>query len=176
VASQRREHRVALEILYAVDIGNRPIEEALAQARQGIGVFSRGDSAASEDPYEPVYPAVDQRADAPRATDWQLVEMLVRGTLTRKEELETQIAPLLHRWTVERLAGVERLILDMAAWELLHRPEADTLEVINHAIELTRRLSSERNTTFVNAVLDALAKRGPAEHAQTAGPGPGENR
>jgi len=162
MALERREHRIALEVLYAASVGKAPLDEALRQARDGIGVFSRGDAAAQEDKYEPVLPAMEQRADAPRATDWTLVETLVRGTLERRSELEAQIEPMLERWTIERLSSVDRLLLDLAGWELRYRPEADTLDVINHAVELARRLSTERSPEFVNGVLDALAKKPPA--------------
>ena len=162
MALERREHRVAVEILYAVEIGHRPLDDAIAQARHGVGVFARGDEAMADDPYEPVYPAIDKRSDAPRATDWNLVEMLVRGTLERQAVLEAQLEPLLERWTLDRLAGVDRLILYLAAWELRYRPEAETTQVINHAIELARRLSTEKSASFVNAILDALAKSRPS--------------
>jgi transcription antitermination factor NusB len=158
MAVERREHRVALEILYAVDIGSMPLEDVLAQARDEVGVFGRGDVAAEEDPYEPEYPAIERRADAPRATDWPLVERIVRGTLSAKSELESALAPLLRRWTVQRLPGVDRLLLDMCAWELRNRPEAETTAVINHAVELARRMSTDASPAFVNGVLDAFAK------------------
>jgi transcription antitermination protein NusB len=158
MAAQRREHRVVLEILYAVDVGHRPIEEAIEQAKRGIGVFARGDEAVEEDPYEPVYPAMDRRSDAPKATDWPAVEAMVRGTLEHMPEIEAQVAPLLKRWTVDRLAGVDRLIIDMAAWELRFNPQAEATAAINHAVELAKRLSTEKSAGFVNAVLDALAK------------------
>lgn len=161
MARERREHRIALEILYAVDIGKVPRDEALRQARDAAGVFARGDAAIAEDPYEPLYPTVDARRDAPRATDWTLVELIVNGTLDHQKELEEQIAPLLHRWTVERLSGIDRLILTMAAWELRYRPEAQALAIINHAVELAGRFSTERSREFVNGVLDTLAKTPP---------------
>jgi len=161
MAAERREHRIAVEILYAVEIGRRPLEEAMAQARSGVGVFARSDDAMVEDPYEPVYPAMDKRTDAPRDTEWALVETLVRGTLERQAVIEAQLAPLLEKWTLERLAGVDRLILYVAAWELRYRDEADTLAVINHAVELARRLSTADSASFVNAVLDTLAKTRP---------------
>ncbi|HLW36819.1 MAG TPA: transcription antitermination factor NusB [Candidatus Eremiobacteraceae bacterium] len=158
MAAERREHRVALEILYAVDIGKTPLEDALRQARENVGVFNRGDEAISEDPYEPLYPAVDRRSDAPRATDWGLVEELARGTLAHQAEVQAEITPLLRRWSLQRLSGIDRLILEMSAYELRFRPQADTLAVINHAVELARRLSTAQSGQFVNAVLDALAK------------------
>ncbi len=158
MAAERREHRVALEILYAVDIGNMKLEDVLAQARDEVGVFGRGDAAALEDPYEPEYPAVERRADAPRITDWPLVERLVRGTLASKSDLERDLAPHLRRWTMNRLPGVDRLVLVLCAWELRNRPEADATMVINHAVELVRRMSSDASVAYVNAVLDAFAK------------------
>lgn len=162
MALERREHRIALEVLYAVDVGKASVDDALKQAREGVGVFGRGDEAALEDPYEPVLPAIDRRADAPRGTDWALVDALVRGTMAHRAELEAQISPLLDRWTIERLSGIDRLILDLAAWELRYRPETQTTAVINHAVELARRLSTARSGEFVNAVLDTLAKTPPA--------------
>ena len=163
MALERREHRIALEILYAIDIGKVPRDEALRQARDGTGVFARGDEAIAEDPYEPVYPATDSRADAPRATDWDLVESIVNGTLEEQRELETQIAPLLRHWTLDRLSGIDRLVLMMAAWELQHRPSVESAAIINHAVELARRFSTEHSGKFVNAVLDALDKASPLE-------------
>jgi transcription antitermination factor NusB len=159
MAAERREHRLALEILYVVEIGKASLQEALQQARAQVGVFSRGDRARTEDPYEPEYPAVDRRANTPKSTDWSLVETIVGGTLAHRDELRGEIAALLQRWKLERLAGIDRIILEMGAWELRYRSDAPTAEVINHAVELARRLSTAQSASFVNALLDAFAKR-----------------
>jgi transcription antitermination factor NusB len=159
MAAERREHRLAVEILYAVDVGKAKLEDALQQAREQVGVFSRGDLARIEDPYEPEYPAVDRRADAPRSTDWVLVERIVRGTLDQRAALEPEIAALLQHWKFERLADIDRIILELGAWELRFRPDVAPRDVINHAVELARRLSTAQSASFVNGLLDAFAKR-----------------
>jgi transcription termination factor NusB len=46
----------------------------------------------------------------------------------------------------------------MGAWELRYRPSVQISAVINHCVELARRLSTEKSAEFVNAVLDALSK------------------
>jgi transcription antitermination factor NusB len=168
MAAERREHRLALEILYAVDIGKAAPDDALRQARDEVGVFGRGDAARVEDPYEATYPAVERRADAPRSTNWDLVESMVRGTREHQAELQADIAPLLRRWKLERLSGIDRLILEMGAWELRYRPSVDTRAVINHAVELAERLSTARSGDFVNAILDAFTKT-PVRSAPTQG-------
>ncbi|HXW51728.1 MAG TPA: transcription antitermination factor NusB [Candidatus Acidoferrales bacterium] len=158
MAAERREHRLALEILYAVEVGKTTLDDALRQAREQVGVFSRGDQARLEDPYEPEYPAVERRSDAPKATDWTLVEQIVRGTLAHREELAGELAALLQHWTFDRLAGIDRIVLEMGAWELRYRHSVATTDVINHAVELARRLSTAQSASFVNALLDAFAK------------------
>lgn len=158
MAAERREHRLALEILYLMEVGKATIEDAFRQARDQVGVFSRGDQARLDDPYEAEYPAVDRRADAPRSTDWSLVECIVRGVLEHRAELQADISALLERWKIERLAGIDRIVLEMGAWELRYRPAAEATGVINHAVELARRLSTAQSAGFVNALLDAFAK------------------
>jgi transcription termination factor NusB len=56
----------------------------------------------------------------------------------------------------------------MSAWELRHRPGISTTAIINHAVELAHRLSTEKSGEFVNAILDALAKT-PAPPATVTG-------
>jgi len=158
MAAERREHRLALEILYVIAVGKATLDEALRQAHDQVGVFSRGDQARLDDPYEAEYPAVDRRADAPRVTDWNLLERIVRGTLDHRAELQADLSALLVRWKLERLADIDRIILEMGAWELRYRPDADATDVINHAVELARRLSTGQSAGFVNAILDAFAK------------------
>ena len=52
---------------------------------------------------------------------------------------------------------IDRLILRMAVWEL-RQPEAARAVVLNEAIELARRFSSEDAVKFVNGVLDAVSR------------------
>ena len=82
----------------------------------------------------------------------------MRGTLASKAQLELELTPHLRNWKIARLPGVDRLVLDLCAWELRNRLEVEATTVINHAVELVRRMSSEESVAYVNAVLDAFAK------------------
>lgn len=72
------------------------------------------------------------------------------------------IDPLLRRhaehWKLERMAAVDRNVLRLALYELLHHPETPPVVVINEALELARRFSTPDSVEFVNGVLDAARK------------------
>ena len=88
--------------------------------------------------------------------DQAYFETLVGEVVSRKEELDAAIAPLLKRVDAS-LDQMERVILRLGANELLHHPEMPYRVVLDEAIELSHRFGAEQAHTFVNGVLDRLA-------------------
>jgi N utilization substance protein B len=89
------------------------------------------------------------------------VRDLVLGTIENSAESDGLIAPLLEGWTLDRLPTIDRIILRMSAFELNHRRETDAAVVINEAVELAKKFSTEDSGRYVNGVLArALARRG----------------
>jgi N utilization substance protein B len=83
---------------------------------------------------------------------------IVMGTVKEVAELDALIGRHLRHWRLERLAVIDRSILRMAAWELRHELETPTGVVINEALELARRFSTEDSVAFINGVLDSIRK------------------
>lgn len=90
------------------------------------------------------------------------VKDLVLGTLEHALESDSAIAPLLQGWTIERLPTIDRLLLRMARFELDYRPQTPRPVVINEAVELAKRFSTEDSGRFVNGVLSAMRANGHA--------------
>jgi N utilization substance protein B len=82
---------------------------------------------------------------------------LLRGVLTRLDELDGLLSPLLER-PIDQVDPVERAILRVGAFELAHRPEVPYRVVINEGIELAKRFGAEQGHRFINSVLDRLAR------------------
>ncbi|MBI1732487.1 MAG: transcription antitermination factor NusB [Gammaproteobacteria bacterium] len=82
---------------------------------------------------------------------------LLRGVSQRRETLAERLAPHLSR-PFDRLDPVERAVLLLAVYELLHRPELPWRVVVNEAIELAKMFGAEQSHRFVNGVLDAAAR------------------
>lgn len=88
--------------------------------------------------------------------DADYFKALLEGSIAAAPELEKVITPHLDR-EFSRLSPVERGILLMAAYELMHRPEVPYRAVINEAVELAKSYGGTDGYKFVNGVLDKLA-------------------
>ena len=69
------------------------------------------------------------------------------------------IAEAAEHWRLERLNVLDRLILRLAIYELLHEPDTPAKVVINEALELARTFSGDDAVRFVNGVLDAVRRK-----------------
>jgi N utilization substance protein B len=94
--------------------------------------------------------------------DLDYFNALTRGVEEQCKALDDSLTPLLDR-TVAQVDPIERAILRLAAFELLHRPDVPYRVSLNEAIELAKRFGSEQGHTYVNGVLDQAAKTWRAE-------------
>ena len=97
--------------------------------------------------------------------DLEYFEDLVRGVDANLASLDGKLAAYLDR-EIAHVDPIERAVLRIAAYELLHRPDVPYRVVINEAIETTKRFGSEHGHTYVNGVLDHAAAQWRATEAQ----------
>jgi N utilization substance protein B len=91
-----------------------------------------------------------------KQADTGFLEAELRGTIDESEGLRVQLEPLADRkW--DEVSPVERAILLIGAWELMHNPEIPYKVTINEAIELGKRFGGTDGHKYVNGVLDRLA-------------------
>lgn len=88
----------------------------------------------------------------------EFVTRLVEGTAQRMAGLDELIRKHATNWTLERMAIVDRNILRLAAYELLHETETPPKVVINEAVDLAKRFGAADSGKFVNGVLDSIHK------------------
>ena len=96
-----------------------------------------------------------------------MAERLARGAQRDVARIDESIARASTNWRFERIAGVDRNILRIATYELMHEPQTPASVVIDEAVEMAKRFSEADAPAFVNGVLDAV-KRGvrPDERAR----------
>jgi N utilization substance protein B len=91
---------------------------------------------------------------------------LFNGAVNDIERLDTLIREHAQNWRLERMAAVDRGILRVAVYELLHYPETPPHVVINEALEIARRFSGDGSVEFVNGILDSILKTLPARETK----------
>jgi N utilization substance protein B len=89
----------------------------------------------------------------------EFTESLVRGTIEVVEELDPMIAEQASNWRLDRMGMVDRNILRLGLYELLHEPETPDAVAIDEAIELAKRFSGDDAGQFINGVLDGIRRR-----------------
>jgi len=129
MSSRRVAREQALQVLYSVIIGDREPREAVSEI---VGEEADG----------------EQRA---------FVEELALGTLEYAQQADRIVSPLLEGWAIERLPTIDRLLLEMATFELRCRPQTPKAVAISEAVALAKRFSTEDSGRFVNGVLSAVA-------------------
>jgi N utilization substance protein B len=88
----------------------------------------------------------------------EMAERLARGAAGERDRLDAVIGPALHHWRLDRVGAVERNVLRLGVYELIMERDTPTSVVIDEAVELAKRFGEADSGSFVNGVLDAIAK------------------
>jgi N utilization substance protein B len=86
-------------------------------------------------------------------------QRLVRGVLAHREDLDRRIGEQSRGWPLQRMANVDRNLLRLGAFELLHEPAVPAAVVIDEAVELARIYSTAESPRFVHGILGELARQ-----------------
>ena len=88
----------------------------------------------------------------------QLAEQWTQGAWEMVRACDDIISQAAVRWKLSRLSHVDRGILRLSVYQLKYCPDVPCKVVINEAIELAKKFSTEQSPRFVNGVLDAVLK------------------
>jgi len=83
---------------------------------------------------------------------------LADGAAAHKPELDELIGRYAHGWSLDRIAPLERNILRVALYELLHRPDVPAEVAIDEAVEAAKELCGADAPGFVNGILGAVER------------------
>lgn len=89
-------------------------------------------------------------------------QALVDGVMANRSQIDDLIARVAENWRIDRMAAIDRNILRLGAFEMLHCSEVPTKVAINEALELAKRYSTAQSSRFVNGILDRLQDAKPA--------------
>lgn len=127
----RRQARIlALQVLYEIDVARHDPEDVLARYLENVSIA------------QPVR---------------RYLERLVRGVLAHRDDIDQRIAAAAPAFPVTQLPPVDRNILRIAIYELLHEADVPLKAAINEAVELAKQYGGENSSRFVNGVLGTIA-------------------
>jgi transcription antitermination protein NusB len=132
MGKRRRARELVLQALYEAEFSDQPAVEIVAAQ-------------------------IGRRAPSPEGAD--RARDLFMKTMERRDEIDGLLRSSLENWELERVSLVDRNILRFALAEVLYFPDVPSSVIIDEAIEIANRYSSEDAGRFVNGVLDRLVKK-----------------
>ena len=152
---KRREARErAVQFLFQHDL-NPPedLEAALAQ------FWGSQQAAAIAEDKGPANWGVHTELPPPTAEEAAgrlFAEPLIRGALEHRNEADAVITKHAKNWELHRIAAVDRNILRLAIYEMLHRDDIPPVVSINEAVDIAKKFSTQDSGKFVNGILDKV--------------------
>jgi len=131
MGKRRRARELVLQALYESEFSDRPALQVVEQQIERRGSSEEG---------------------ADRARD------LFLKTVEKREEIDRIIRSFLENWDFDRLSLIDRNILRFALAEVLYFPDVPANVIIDEAIEIAHRYSSEEAGRFVNGLVDRFVK------------------
>lgn len=135
--ARHRAREAAVQMLYQWEVGRTSMSEVAST------FWLHDDSATA-------LLSEDQRAFAGKLAD---------GVVADVANIDPLITEAAEHWRIERMNAIDRLILRLAVYELLHERETPAPVIINEALELARTFSDPDAVRFVNGILDAIRRR-----------------
>ena len=104
----------------------------------------------------------EQREVPPPTTDEATVQLfsepLIRGVIEHREKIDAEIQKHAKNWSLQRMAAVDRNVLRLAVFEMLHREDIPPIVSINEAVDIAKKFSTHDSGKFVNGILDQVRK------------------
>lgn len=91
--------------------------------------------------------------------DRAFIRELVAGINTRQQELDEIIQPIAPEWPLDQIARMDRIVLRIGTYELLHNHDVPPKVVINEAVELAKAFGGDNSSKFVNGVLGTVLRQ-----------------
>ena len=91
--------------------------------------------------------------------DRAFIETLVKGVDSKQAELDAVLQPVAPEWPIDQIARMDRIVLRIGSYELLHGKDVPPKVVINEAVELAKAFGGDNSSKFVNGVLGTVLRQ-----------------
>ena len=83
---------------------------------------------------------------------------MVYGVINKRAEIDEKIAPFLNKWKIDRIPLADRIVLEIAAYEILFMEDVPVSVSINEAVKLSKKYGTDNSSAYINGVLSSFEK------------------
>ncbi len=152
MGKRRMAREMAVQMLYQRDLGDSEVP-ALVRSFDVPDFLAQASDGDDQAPAPAIGPRLPEAREA-----FEYARRLVEGTVAHLEEIDGLLRAQADNWRLERMPAVDRNVLRLAVYELMHELDVPKLVVLDEAVELAKRFGSEQSGRFVNGLLDGLLR------------------
>jgi len=134
LSARTKARKRALDALYAAELTGRAAQVLLAETLASV---------------------VDRQN---QEAIFDYAEALVSGFEANRASIDAQLVALSDGWSLERMPAIDRNLLRLGAWEIIHNPDVPNEVAISEAVALASEYSTDDSPKFINGVLARLGK------------------
>lgn len=139
MASKHRQRHLgrelALQWLFEIEVGHQPVDAVIAHVPQDV-----------------------EELEAIEEEGVGFAQQLVRGVLANREGIDEVIVKYAKGWPIDRMAAIERNVLRISLYEIMHAPDVPDSVSIDEAVEIAKHYASDESGKFVNGILGAYLR------------------
>lgn len=150
-----RSRERALKVLFQADVRRIAPSDMLSQVLRSDAASALLDDEDDAVDEESIGARVEEARERGRHPIDGYARALVAGVSEHQAEIDELIEGYAERWTLDRMPTVDRNVLRLAAYELLHEDTPPAV-VIDEALTFARELSTDRSGGFINGVLESI--------------------
>ena len=156
MGKRRRAREMAMQMLYQHELGG----SSLAQIFSSFDLegYLRETEAAPEAAAAGTETPADPESKKRAEKSFRYARRLVQGTMDHCTAIDELIRRHAENWRLERMPTIDRNILRLAIYEMLHETSVPKVVIVDEAIELAKRFGSENSGRFVNGLLDGVLR------------------
>ncbi|MFC6355443.1 transcription antitermination factor NusB [Luethyella okanaganae] len=134
MSARTKARKRALDVLYSADVRRITIAESLAaEAERAVN-------------------------EPQRESSWLYAREIVDGVVDHQTEIDELIETYAQGWTLHRMPAVDRALLRIGIWEILHNDEVPDGVAISEAVEAATVLSTDDSAGFINGLLAKISQ------------------
>lgn len=133
MSSRIKSREIAVELTFQMMINKDSVEETIANFKENFD-------------------------DNMNEGDFKYIEAVLNGIQENVEEIDECIKSSLTNWTIDRISKVNHAILRVAIYEMKYLDDVPGKVAINEAVEIAKKYSDEKSSSFINGVLDKVIK------------------
>ena len=135
-----------MQMLYQFELGGSPLEQ----------IFDSFDAQGYPEDAGKALPNPGPGGAEEAAKAFTYARRLVEGTMAHLDPIDQLIRRHAENWRLERMPAIDRNILRLAIYEMLHEAKVPKVVIVDEAIELAKKFGAENSGRFVNGLLDGV--------------------